>query len=160
MCIRDSTTIAAFIPIYFIPGVTGNIFVNIPNVLIVVLLFSLIEAMLILPGHLSHLNRVISFFLAPLGKLLEKPRHYFSSGLIWISQKPFRKILGKCIAYRYAIFALGIIFILLCVGLVFGGHLRFTFFPKIDRDMISINARMPFGTPVSCLLYTSPSPRD
>jgi len=143
------TTIAAFIPIYFIPGVTGNIFVNIPNVLIVVLLFSLIEAMLILPGHLSHLNRVISFFLAPLGKLLEKPRHYFSSGLIWISQKPFRKILGKCIAYRYAIFALGIIFILLCVGLVFGGHLRFTFFPKIDRDMISINARMPFGTPVS-----------
>ena len=34
------TTIAAFIPIYFIPGVTGNIFANIPNVLIVVLLFS------------------------------------------------------------------------------------------------------------------------
>ena len=143
------TTIAAFIPIYFIPGVTGNIFVNIPNVLIVVLLFSLIEAMLILPGHLSHLNRVISFFLAPLGKLLEKPRHYFSSGLMWFSNKPYRKILGKCIAYRYAIFALGIIFILLCVGLVFGGHLRFTFFPKIDRDMLSINARMPFGTPVS-----------
>ena len=57
------TTIAAFIPIYFIPGVTGNIFANIPNVLIVVLLFSLIEAMLILPGHLSHMNRVINFFL-------------------------------------------------------------------------------------------------
>ncbi|GIT73140.1 MAG: hypothetical protein Ct9H300mP28_29540 [Pseudomonadota bacterium] len=142
------TTIAAFIPIYFIPGVTGNIFANIPNVLIVVLLFSLIEAMLILPGHLSHLNRVISFFLAPLGKILEKPRNFFGSGLVWISQKPFRKILGKCIAYRYAVFAFGIFFILLCVGLVSGGHLRFTFFPKIDRDRITINARMPFGTPV------------
>ena len=102
------TTIAAFIPIYFIPGVTGNIFANIPNVLIVVLLFSLIEAMLILPGHLSHLNRVISFFLAPLGKILEKPRNFFGPGLVWISQKPFRKILGKCIAYRYAVFAFGI----------------------------------------------------
>ncbi len=143
------TTIAAFIPIYFIPGVTGNIFVNIPNVLIVVLLFSLIEAMLILPGHLSHLNRLISFILTPLGKLLEVPRHYLSSGLLWFSQKPYRKILDKCIAYRYAIFALGIFFILLCVGLVFGGHLRFTFFPKIDRDRIAINARMPFGTPVA-----------
>mgnify|MGYP003313300909 FL=1 len=143
------TTIAAFIPIYFIPGVTGNIFANIPNVLIVVLLFSLIEAMLILPGHLSHLNRVISFFLAPLGKILERPRHFLGSGLIWIAQKPFRKILDKCIAYRYAVFAFGIFFILLCVGLVSGGHLRFTFFPKIDRDRISINARMPFGTPVS-----------
>jgi len=143
------TTIAAFIPIYFIPGVTGNIFANIPNVLIVVLLFSLIEAMLILPGHLSHLNRVISFFLAPLGKILERPRQFLGSGLIWIAQKPFRKILDKCIAYRYAVFAFGIFFILLCVGLVSGGHLRFTFFPKIDRDRISINARMPFGTPVS-----------
>ena len=135
------TTIAAFIPIYFIPGVTGNIFANIPNVLIVVLLFSLIEAMLILPGHLSHLNRVISFFLAPLGKILERPRQFLGSGLIWIAQKPFRKILDKCIAYRYAVFAFGIFFILLCVGLVSGGHLRFTFFPKIDRDRISINAR-------------------
>ena len=124
------TTIAAFIPIYFIPGVTGNIFANIPNVLIVVLLFSLIEAMLILPGHLSHMNRVISFFLAPLGKILERPRHFFGSGLIWIAQKPFRKILDKCIAYRYAVFAFGIFFILLCVGLVSGGHLRFTFFSK------------------------------
>ena len=143
------TTIAAFIPIYFIPGVTGNIFANIPNVLIVVLLFSLIEAMLILPGHLSHMNRVINFFLAPLGKILEKPRNFFGSGLVWISQKPFRKILGKCIAYRYAVFAFGIFFILLCVGLVSGGHLRFTFFPKIDRDRITINARMPFGTPVT-----------
>ncbi len=140
------TTIAAFIPIYFIPGVTGNIFANIPNVLIVVLLFSLIEAMLILPGHLSHMNRAINFFLAPLGKILEKPRIFFGSGLVWISQKPFRKILGKCIAYRYAVFAFGIFFILLCVGLVSGGHLRFTFFPKIDRDRITINARMPFGT--------------
>ena len=112
------TTIAAFIPIYFIPGVTGNIFANIPKVLIVVLLFSLIEAMLILPGHLSHMNRVINFFLAPLGKILEKPRIFFGSGLVWISQKPFKKILGKCIAYRYAVFAFGIFFILLCVGLV------------------------------------------
>ena len=130
------TTIAAFIPIYFIPGVTGNIFANIPNVLIVVLLFSLIEAMLILPGHLSHLNRVISFFLAPLGKILERPRQFLGSGLIWIAQKPFRKILDKCIAYRYAVFAFGIFFILLCVGLVSGGHLRFTFFPKHIYDVL------------------------
>ena len=65
------TTIAAFIPMYFIPGTTGNIFSNIPNVLIVVLLFSLAEVMFILPGHLSHLNRIVSFFLAPIGKIVD-----------------------------------------------------------------------------------------
>ncbi|HHZ78046.1 MAG TPA: efflux RND transporter permease subunit, partial [Candidatus Lambdaproteobacteria bacterium] len=141
------TTIAAFIPIYFIPGLTGNIFRNIPNVLIVVLLFSLVEAMFILPGHLSHVNRVINWILAPLGKLLEIPRHFFSSGLVWFSNKPYRAILEKGITYRYSILALGFFFILLCVGLVVGGHMRFTFFPKIDRDTIAVTARMPFGTP-------------
>ncbi len=143
------TTIAAFIPIYFIPGLTGNIFRNIPNVLIVVLLFSLVEAMFILPGHLSHVNRVINWFLAPLGKILEKPRHFFSSGLVWFSNKPYRAILEKGITYRYTILALGFFFMLLCVGLVAGGHMRFTFFPKIDRDTIAVSARMPFGTPAS-----------
>jgi len=143
------TTIAAFIPIYFIPGITGNIFQNIPNVLIVVLLFSLLEVMFILPGHLSHINRVMAWILAPLGKILETPRHYFSSALFWFSNKPYRKILEKGIAYRYTIFALGLFFILLCAGLVAGGHMKFTFFPKIDRDNIAVTARMPFGTPAS-----------
>ena len=143
------TTIAAFIPIYFIPGVTGNIFQNIPNVLIVVLLFSLIEAMFILPGHLSHVNRVVSFILWPFGKILEHPRHFFSSGLVWFAQKIYRKTLEKVITYRYAVFALGLVFIMLSVGLAVGGHMRFTFFPKIDRDMIAVSARMPFGTPAS-----------
>ena len=143
------TTIAAFIPIYFIPGITGNIFQNIPNVLIAVLLFSLLEVMFILPGHLSHINRVMAWILAPLGKILETPRHYFSSALFWFSNKPYRKILEKGIAYRYTIFALGLFFILLCAGLVAGGHMKFTFFPKIDRDNIAVTARMPFGTPAS-----------
>ena len=143
------TTIAAFIPIYFIPGMTGKIFRSIPNVLIVVLVFSLVEAMFILPGHLSHVNRLINWILAPLGKLLEKPRHFFSRGLVWFSNKPYRAMLEKSITYRYTFLAIGFFFILLCVGLVAGGHMKFTFFPKIDRDNIAVTARMPFGTPAS-----------
>ena len=143
------TTIAAFLPIYFIPGMTGKIFRNIPNVLIVVLLFSLVEAMFILPGHLSHVNRLINWILLPLGKLLEKPRHFFSRGLLWFSNKPYRATLEKGITYRYTIFAIGLFFIIICAGLVAGGHMKFTFFPKIDRDDISVTARMPFGTPAS-----------
>ncbi len=143
------TTIAAFLPIYFIPGMTGNIFRSIPNVLIVVLIFSLIEAMLILPGHLSHMNKVISWLLSPISKLLERPRHVFSAGLTWVSQTPYRKTLEKGILYRYAVLALGVFFIIVCAGLVAGGHMGFTFFPKIDRDSVSLTAQMPFGTPAS-----------
>ena len=143
------TTIAAFIPMYFIPGTTGNIFRNIPNVLIAVLLFSLAEVMFILPGHLSHLNRIISFFLAPIGKILEQPRLFLSSGMIWFSQNTYRKTLQKSIEFRYSVLALGLVFIMVCAGLSIGGHMRFTFFPTIERDQVTLNAKMPFGTPAS-----------
>ena len=143
------TTIAAFIPMYFIPGTTGNIFRNIPNVLIAVLLFSLAEVMFILPGHLSHLNRIISFFLAPIGKILEQPRLFLSSGMVWFSQNTYRKTLQKSIEFRYSVLALGLVFIMVCAGLSIGGHMRFTFFPTIERDQVTLNAKMPFGTPAS-----------
>ena len=143
------TTIAAFIPMYFIPGTTGNIFRNIPNVLIAVLLFSLAEVMFILPGHLSHLNRIINFFLAPIGKILEQPRLFLSSGMIWFSQNTYRKTLQKSIEFRYSVLALGLVFIMVCAGLSIGGHMRFTFFPTIERDQVTLNAKMPFGTPAS-----------
>ena len=143
------TTIAAFIPMYFIPGTTGNIFRNIPNVLIAVLLFSLAEVMFILPGHLSHLNRIINFFLAPIGKILEQPRLFLSSGMVWFSQNTYRKTLQKSIEFRYSVLALGLVFIMVCAGLSIGGHMRFTFFPTIERDQVTLNAKMPFGTPAS-----------
>ncbi|MEE2599269.1 MAG: efflux RND transporter permease subunit [SAR324 cluster bacterium] len=143
------TTIAAFIPMYFIPGTTGNIFSNIPNVLIVVLLFSLAEVMFILPGHLSHLNRIISFFLAPIGKIIEQPRRFLSSGMVWFSQNTYRKTLERIIEFRYSFLALGLVFIMVCIGLSIGGHMRFTFFPTIERDRVILTAKMPFGTPVN-----------
>ena len=37
---------------------------------------------------------------------------------------------------------------LLCAGLALGGHIRFTFFPRIDSDRINVRAELPFGTPV------------
>jgi multidrug efflux pump subunit AcrB len=143
------TTIVAFIPMYFIPGTTGNIFANIPNVLIVVLLFSLAEVMLILPGHLSHLNRIVNFFLAPIDIIIAQPRLFLSSGMVWFSQNFYRNTLKRIIEFRYSFLALGLIFIMVCAGLSIGGHMRFTFFPSIERDRVILNAKMPFGTPVS-----------
>lgn len=51
------TTIAAFSPLFFIPGVMGKVFWSIPAVVIAVLLFSLVESFFILPAHLGHGRR-------------------------------------------------------------------------------------------------------
>jgi len=48
------TTIAAFLPLMLIGGIMGNILFDIPTIMICVLIASLIECFLILPGHLRH----------------------------------------------------------------------------------------------------------
>jgi len=48
-----TTTILAFLPMCFVPGEMGNLFLQIPGVIIPVLLVSLVESLVILPAHLS-----------------------------------------------------------------------------------------------------------
>ena len=49
------TTVAAFTPLLFLPGPIGRMMGPVPVILITVLLISLMESLLILPNHLSHL---------------------------------------------------------------------------------------------------------
>ncbi|TPV94484.1 MAG: efflux RND transporter permease subunit, partial [Myxococcales bacterium FL481] len=48
------TSIAAFAPMFFVPGTMGKVFVMIPAVVISVLVISLVESFLVLPAHLGH----------------------------------------------------------------------------------------------------------
>ena len=48
------TTIVAFAPLLFIEGTLGRLLIDLPLVVIVVLILSLVEAIFILPMHLSH----------------------------------------------------------------------------------------------------------
>ncbi len=50
------TTVAAFVPLLMIEGRRGDLFAQIPMVVIPVLLFSLVESKLILPAHLKHIH--------------------------------------------------------------------------------------------------------
>ena len=48
------TTVVAFAPLLFIEGTLGRLLIDLPLVVITVLLLSLVEALFILPMHLSH----------------------------------------------------------------------------------------------------------
>lgn len=50
------TTCIFFIPLLLVPGTFGKFFMQIPIVVILVLLLSLIESLLVLPAHLGHLE--------------------------------------------------------------------------------------------------------
>ncbi|MCB0359033.1 MAG: efflux RND transporter permease subunit, partial [Bdellovibrionales bacterium] len=48
------TNIVAFLPLFFVPGMSGKFFGQIPAVVVTVFLVSLVESLLILPAHLAH----------------------------------------------------------------------------------------------------------
>ena len=50
------TTVVAFVPLLFIPGGVGEVWSALPVIMIAVLLVSLVESLLVLPNHLSHLH--------------------------------------------------------------------------------------------------------
>lgn len=73
------TNVIAFLPMAFVPGVMGKIFIIIPVVVITTFLISLVECLLILPGHLAHKGRVARLILDNLKYIVLIP------AIIWIT---------------------------------------------------------------------------
>jgi multidrug efflux pump subunit AcrB len=145
------TTCVAFAPLLFIPGVSGKFFRNIPIVVISVLLISLMESLLVLPAHLAHpmpwyLRLLLSPILVPL-ELLAKLKT--ERGLMIFAEKIYRPALEATMRWRYLTFAIAIALGLGTCGIPASGRLQFTFLPKVEGDVISVNLRMPVGTPAS-----------
>ena len=139
------TTIAAFSPLFFVPGTMGKIFVLVPSVVCAVLLFSLIESFFILPAHLSHRRPPgrIDKVLAPLNFVQKK-----SSGLLARAiQAIYRPVLRVVLAYRYVTVAVAVAIFMMTIGLVASGVVPFSFFPKLEGDLVQAYARLPFGAP-------------
>ncbi len=134
------TTMAAFLPILLIGGRIGDVMVAIPLVVIAVLIASLVESFLILPGHLSHsfgsLNRPPSAF-----------RRGFDRGFAWFRDGPFLRLVKMSYDWRYTTLAFTFGAMILAVGLLAGGRVDFQFFPSPESENISAEVEFAAGTP-------------
>jgi multidrug efflux pump subunit AcrB len=144
------TTVAAFAPMAMVEGNTGKVLKSIPLIVIPTLLFSLVESLWILPNHLSHLRRkpggaIANARINPFKKLQES----FSGILDRFITSVYRPLLEWSMAWRYLVLSLGVASLLLIVGLVGGGWLKFQFFPPVEGDDIAVFVTLPEGTPGS-----------
>jgi len=137
------TTVAAFIPLFFVPGGSGKFMRNIPAIVISVLLVSLIESLFVLPAHLAHSAPTSG--RGPLGWL----QRLFGASLGWFVRALYRPTLSFCLRYRYFSFAAAVGALILSVGTIAGGQLKFTFMPRLEGDNVIASARLPVGAPLS-----------
>lgn len=134
------TSIAAFAPLIFSTGAMAQIMLPIPLVVIGILAISLVEAFYILPAHLASTKRWSAGLLAAL-------RDYTQAGLARFIDRRLIPALKLSLQYRYAAIAIACATIIITTGIFQGGIVRFVFFPQIDSDHITVNFKMPTGTP-------------
>ena len=144
------TSMAAFAPMLFVPGVFGKVFRLFPAVIILVLIFSLIESFFVLPAHLSHEREPREWrgWLAWIGSLrrgIERAQAVVARGLRFNIDHLFTPTLKLVMTYRYMAISVGVALFLISVGIVAAGILPRTFFPSIEGDLVSAAARLPYG---------------
>ena len=134
------TTIAAFLPLLLVGGIIGSILADIPIVVICVIIVSLIECFLILPGHLHHALESRS------KRKQSKFRQAFDRGFGRFRDGLFRPAVTLAINFRMATFALAITAFVIALSTLVGGRLQFTFFPSTDGDTIRASVQFSAGT--------------
>jgi multidrug efflux pump subunit AcrB len=140
------TTVAAFLPLVFVSGTMGKFIRTIPFVVIPILIVSLIESLAILPSHLSMKSTVGS--TNGVVESITRVRTGFGKWLENFIAGPYNRFLSLCLRNRYTALAVSLAVILITVGIIGSGIVKFTFMPEVEGDLITASIKMPVGTPV------------
>lgn len=135
------TTVAAFLPLMLVGGAIGKILFDIPLVVVSVLLASLLESFLVLPGHLRHAF-VHMHRIRP-----DSLRARLDRAFDHLRDRLFRPLVTWCLGHRSVVLAGTLATLALAAGLLAGGRLKFVFFPSPEAKMLYANVTFVAGTP-------------
>ena len=155
-----ATTILAFLPLLYVSGVMGKFIAVMPAAIILMLVISLVEASLALPGHLSHeekppktalqkIQHLLNRPLIPIERFFERISIRCNAALDWFGESFYGPILKLFLRHPLIPFALGFTVVSLAVGMVRSGVVPFEFFPSLDGKTIIGQVIYPDGTPAS-----------
>jgi multidrug efflux pump subunit AcrB len=136
------TTIVIFLTFFFLEGGMGDRSRDLAFVVIATLLFSLVEATFILPGHIAHSKALCdksnkkNFIERGAEKALNATR-----------KKVYGPILRFVIQHPALVIVIPIALMMITIGALKGSIIKTTFFPIIERRNVDVTLEMPAGTP-------------
>ncbi|MHC4408129.1 MAG: efflux RND transporter permease subunit [Planctomycetota bacterium] len=137
------TTCSVFIPLAFLEGGIGKVLLVMPITLLLVLAVSLIEAFLILPGHLTH--SIEKTKGKPRGRL----RLRIDAAIDWTRERVVGRIVDTAVRWRYLTLGLVFAVFLGSIGIVRAGFIGFKAFPDLEGDVLTCRLLLPQGTPLT-----------
>jgi multidrug efflux pump subunit AcrB len=137
------TNIIAFVPLLFMPGVTGKYWWPLPAVVIVVLAISLFEALFILPSHLAHSSKKERF---RIGKKVHQWQQAFAKKFNHFIDTQYRSFLELCLRNRYVTLSAAIALLIVVGGYGYSDHMGMIMMPEVSADEIEAGVSLPVGT--------------
>jgi multidrug efflux pump subunit AcrB len=135
------TTIIVFVPMLFMSGIFGKFIGDIPRVIIITLTVSLVEALIILPSHLSDLNRTgdsrASHWERSTG------HHYYERFRNW-----YRHVLESCL--RHPVLTVAVSFAVTGAAIAYAMFgMKFILFPAKGIEAFFVRVEAELGTPLA-----------
>lgn len=148
------TTVLAFLPMLFMTGRLARFTQVLPLAVIAILLFSLAEALTVLPSHVAHRDgagmRLVTWLLRPF--------QFVATGIVACNRQVGR-VLTHLIhsiylpALSFALRAPGLVIsvavgmLIVTAGIVNSGIVPYIILPRIDSNFVTVVIAYPDGTP-------------
>ena len=141
------TTIAAFLPLLFVPAGFGEVWKALPIIVIAMLLFSLAESLLVLPNHLSHHlhgpdwapRTGVERFVARIQNRVDSLLHRFVEG-------PLDRGIQFATDWPGVTVSGAVALLVLSISLLPAGIVPATFATEVEGDFAIATLEMPDGT--------------
>ncbi len=133
------TTVAVFMPLITMQGEIGKVLRALPIGVVAALSVSLVEAFLILPHHLRH-------SLEKIPKQPTRIRLAINRAVAWFTQSVYGPVLDWSARRPLIPIAAVVMLLLISLGMLAGGRLRFRPFPELDGDFLVAQVELPAGT--------------
>ena len=127
----------------------GKFISILPAVVIACLVVSLVECLFLLPAHLSHLPDP-NQSTAKGHRLFKRLSQVQITTARWMEQfvaRVYLPFLSQALHWRYISLATAIAVLLLTIGLVRSGIIKFEVFSKMDGFIMTATVEFPSGTP-------------
>lgn len=128
------TTIIAFFGLTAVGGRFGDLIIDIPTTVILVLAASLVECFLILPHHMKH-----ALTHTAKEHWYDMPSKIVNIGFRWFRDGPFRAFMRFVIVARYPVLAAAILLLATQASLFVTGDVKWRFFNAPERGSVSGN---------------------
>ncbi len=139
------TNIAAFMPLFFVPGPTGKMFRMIPLVVCTAFIISLVESIFVLPAHLAHHTPP---HRGSVRTWIHRRQQGFSRWFTnWVRDR-FSPFLDWALSRRYFVVALALALLAFFFFYARSGRMGFSQFPRVESDFSRATVELPFGSPI------------